>query len=151
MGRRDRIIRAVMAGGLFCVLGTVLRFLLLRMNVGAVLAIIAYIALAWACAVVAREAYGERLKRWLKRPGNDDKDRLISLLLCAVCFIALNLACYLLWYVLYMSIDWFHDYATCHGFPSRLLIVAVVALNMIAGTVAGCETYERAVKRWMEK
>ena len=91
MGRRDRIIRAVMAGGLFCVLGTVLRFLLLRMNVGAVLAIIAYIALAWACAVVARETYGERLKRWLKRPDNDDKDRLISLLLCAVCFIALNL------------------------------------------------------------
>ena len=80
-----------MAGGLFCVLGTVLRFLLLRMNVVAVLAIIAYIALAGACAVVAREAYGERLKRWLKRPGNDDKDRLISLLLCAVCFIALNL------------------------------------------------------------
>ncbi len=151
MGRRDRIIRAVMAGGLFCVLGTALRFLLLRMNVGAVLAIIAYIALAGACAVVARETYGERLKRWLKRPDNDDKDRLISLLLCAVCFIALNLACYLLWYVLYMSSDWFHDYATRTGFPSRLLIVAVVALNLIAGAVAGCETYERAVKRWLEK
>lgn len=140
-----------MAGGLFCVLGTVLRFLLLRMNVGAVLAIIAYIALAWACAVVAREAYGERLKRWLKRPGNDDKDRLISLLLCAVCFIALNLTCYLLWYVLYMSSDLFHDYATRTGFPSRLLIVAVAGLNLIAGAAAGCETYERAVKRWMEK
>ena len=50
-----------------------------------------------------------------------------------------------------MSSDLFHDYATRTGFPSRLLIVAVAALNLIAGAVAGCETYERAVKRWLEK
>ena len=151
MGRRDRIIRAVMAGGLFCVLGTVLRFLLLRMNVGAVLAIIAYIALAGACAVIAREAYGERLKRWLKRPDNDDKDRLISLLLCAVCFIVINFLVYQFWYILLMVSDRFLDFATRTGFPSRLLIVAVVVLNLIAGAVAGCEIYERSVKRWLEK
>ena len=151
MGRRDRIIRAVMAGGLFCVLGTVLRFLLLRMNVGAVLAIIAYIALAGACAVIAREAYGERLKRWLKRPDNDDKDRLISLLLCAVCFIVINFLVYQFWYILLMVSDRFLDIATRTGFPSRLLIVAVVVLNLIAGAVAGCEIYERSVKRWLEK
>ena len=151
MGRRDRIIRAVMAGGLFCVLGTVLRFLLLRMNVGAVLAIIAYAALAGACAVIAREAYGERLKRWLKRPDNDDKDRLISLLLCAVCFIVINFLVYQFWYILLMVSDRFLDFATRTGFPSSLLIVAVVVLNLIAGAVAGCEIYERSVKRWLEK
>ena len=151
MGRRDRIIRAVMAGGLFCVLGTVLRFLLLRMNVGAVLAIIAYIALAGDSAVIAREAYGERLKRWLKRPDNDDKDRLISLLLCAVCFIVINFLVYQFWYILLMVSDRFLDFATRTGFPSRLLIVAVVVLNLIAGAVAGCEIYERSVKRWLEK
>ena len=77
-------------GGLFCVLGAALYFLLRRLDMGLAFAIFAYAALAGACAVIAREAYGERLKRWLKRPDNDDKDRLISLLLCAVCFIVIN-------------------------------------------------------------
>ena len=82
--KKDRVIRAVMGGGLFCVLGAALYFLLRRLNMSLAFAIFAYAALAGACAVIAREAYGERLRRWLKRPDNDDKDRLISLLLCAV-------------------------------------------------------------------
>ena len=82
--KKDRVIRAAMGGGLFCVLGAALYFLLRRLDMGLAFAIFAYAALAGACAVIAREAYGERLRRWLKRPDNDDKDRLISLLLCAV-------------------------------------------------------------------
>ena len=118
---------------------------------GLAFAIFAYAALAGACAVIAREAYGERLRRWLKRPDNDDKDRLISLLLCAVCFIVINFLVYQFWYILLMVSDHFLDFATRTGFPSRLLIVAVVVLNLIVGAVAGCEIYERAVKRWLEK
>lgn len=100
---------------------------------------------------IACDAYGERLKRWLKRPDNDDKDRLLSLLLCAVCFIVINFLVYQFWYILLMVSDHFLDFATRTGFPSRLLIVAVVVLNLIAGAVAGCEIYERSVKRWLEK
>ena len=151
MDKKDRVIRAAMAGGLFCVLGTALYFLLRRLDMGLAFAIFAYAALAGDSAVIAREAYGERLKRWLKRPDNDDKDRLISLLLCAVCFIVINFLVYQFWYILLMVSDRFLDFATRTGFPSRLLIVAVVVLNLIAGAVAGCEIYERAVKRWLEK
>lgn len=141
-----------MGGGLFCVLGAALYFLLRRLDMSLAFAIFAYAALAGACAVIAREAYGERLKRWLKRPDNDDKDRLISLLLlCAVCFIVINFLVYQFWYILLMVSDRFLDFATRTGFPSRLLIVAVVVLNLIVGAVAGCEIYERSVKRWLEK
>lgn len=152
MDKKDRVIRAVMGGGLFCVLGAALYFLLRRLDMSLAFAIFAYAALAGACAVIAREAYGERLKRWLKRPDNDDKDRLISLLLlCAVCFIVINFLVYQFWYILLMVSDRFLDFATRTGFPSRLLIVAVVVLNLIVGAVAGCEIYERSVKRWLEK
>lgn len=149
--KKDRVIRAVMGGGLFCVLGAALYFLLRRLDMGLAFAIFAYAALAGACAVIAREAYGERLKRWLKRPDNDDKDRLISLLLCAVCFIVIDFLAYQFWYILLMVSDRFLDFATRTGFPSRPLIVAAVVLNLIAGAVAGCEIYERSVKRWLEK
>lgn len=84
MDKKDRVIRAAMAGGLFCILGTALYFLLRRLNMSLAFAIFAYAALAGACAVIAREAYGERLKRWLKRPGNDDKDTLRRFC-CAPC------------------------------------------------------------------
>ena len=84
MDKKDRVIRAVMGGGLFCILGAALYFLLRRLNMSLAFAIFAYAALAGACAVIAREAYGERLKRWLKRPDNDDKDRLICCC-CAPC------------------------------------------------------------------
>ena len=152
MDKKDRVIRAVMGGGLFCVLGAALYFLLRRLDMSLAFAIFAYAALAGACAVIAREAYGERLRRWLKRPDNDDKDRLISLLLlCAVCFIVINFLVYQFWYILLMVSDRFLDFATRTGFPSRLLIVAVVVLNLIVGAVAGCEIYERSVKRWLEK
>lgn len=120
MDKKDRVIRAAMAGGLFCVLGAALYFLLRRLDMGLAFAIFAYAALAGACAVIAREAYGERLKRWLKRPDNDDKDRLISLLLCAVCFIVINFLVYQFWYILLMVSDRFLDFATRTGFPSRL-------------------------------
>ena len=50
-----------------------------------------------------------------------------------------------------MVSDHFLDFATRTGFPSRPLIVAAVVLNLIAGAVAGCEIYERSVKRWLEK
>lgn len=63
----------------------------------------------------------------------------------------INFLAYQFWYILLMVSDRFLDFATRTGFPSRLLIVAVVVLNLIAGAVAGCEIYERAVKRWLEK
>lgn len=54
MDKKDRAIRAAMAGGLFCVLGTALYFLLRRLDMSLAFAIFAYAALAGACAVIAR-------------------------------------------------------------------------------------------------
>ena len=85
MGRRDRVIRAAMAGSLFCVPGAALYFLPLRLNMGLAAAADACISLAGACAGFAgalsphpaRTSIGRQRRRWLKRPGNDDRDKLL--------------------------------------------------------------------------
>lgn len=58
MDKKDRVIRAAMAGGLFCILGTALYFLLRRLDMRLALAIFPYAALACALLPVMLTARG---------------------------------------------------------------------------------------------